>query len=94
MGLCWYLSCFNIFVSDLEKKISASLWGLWMTPEWGGAPETQDGKAVIHKDLDRLEGWASRNLMKLSKDKVRPLGGPTLGRPQAGDCLGREWLCR
>lgn len=42
----------------------------------GGVPDTLEGKAVIHKDLDRLEGWASRNFVKLDKDKVLPLGWP------------------
>jgi len=32
-----------------------------------------EGRATIQTDLDRLDGWASRNLTKLCKDKLRVL---------------------
>ena len=91
MGLCWHLSCFNIFISDLEEKMGACSSSLWMTLNWGGAPGTREGKAVIHKDPDRLEGWASRNLMKFGKDKdkVLRLGGTKPWQGTGWGLLGR-----
>lgn len=61
--------------------------GFWMTPNWGGAPDTLEGKAVIYKDLDRLKGWACRNLMKLDKEQ-RQSRTPWVDQPLAGHRLG------
>jgi len=41
--------------------------------ELGGVADTLEGCAAIQQDVDRLESWEQRNLMKFNKAKFRVL---------------------
>lgn len=59
-------------VHDLDKGQSVPSSSLLMT-KFGGMTDTPDCLAAIWGDLDRLEKWADRNLMKFSKGKRKVL---------------------
>lgn len=54
-----------------------TLVSLQMTQNWEQVSDTQDGCAAIQRNLNRLQKWAGRNLMKLKKKienaKLSPL---------------------
>ena len=62
---------FNIFISDLDKCIKCSLMKFADDPKLSGKIDTPEGRAALQGDLDRLEEWASKNLMKCNKDKCK-----------------------
>ena len=53
--------------------------------------DTSEGGATLQDDLDRLEEWANKNLMKFNKDKCQ---GLHLGRRNPGmqHRLGSTWV--
>lgn len=67
------LTLFNIFIDDLDDG-SESIHSKFMgDKQLGGLVGAPGGCAVIQRDLNGLENWANKNIIKFNKGKLQVL---------------------
>lgn len=64
---------FNIFINNLDNGIEHTLSNFAGDTKLRRVADIPDGCAASQRDLDRLEKWTKRNLIKFSKKKCKIL---------------------
>ncbi|GAB0186178.1 mitochondrial enolase superfamily member 1 [Grus japonensis] len=75
----------NIFISDLDEGSKCTLMKFADDTKLSEEADASERRATLQEDLDKLEEWANKNLMKLNKDKCKVLH---LGKHNPGLWIG------
>ncbi|GAB0178838.1 P protein [Grus japonensis] len=80
----------RVDVGDLDDGIKCTVMKFADDTKLSEEVDTLEGRATLKKDLDRLEEWANKNLMKFNKEKceVLHMGKHNLGVQHR---LGSTW---
>jgi len=81
----------NSYVSDMNSGIKCTLSKFADDTKVCGAVDTLEGRDAIQRDPDKLERWASANLVKSNKAKCNTLH-MSWGNPKQKYRLGGEWI--
>ncbi|PKU41478.1 rna-directed dna polymerase from mobile element jockey-like [Limosa lapponica baueri] len=82
---------FKISISDLDDGIKCTLMNFVDDTKLSGEVDSSEGRATLQEDLDRLEKWTNKNLMKFNKGKCKVLH-PGKHNPGVQHRLGSTWL--
>ncbi|PKU41662.1 rna-directed dna polymerase from mobile element jockey-like [Limosa lapponica baueri] len=82
---------FNIFASNVDSGIECTLSKFTDDTKLFRMVDISEGNGCIQRDLDRLERWARRNLMKFNKAKGKVLHLDCCN-PKHKYRLGGEWI--
>lgn len=70
-GQSWDLVLFNNCINYIDRGIERNLLNFAKDTKMSGAVDTTEGRDAIQSDLDRLEEWTSRNLLRFNKAKCK-----------------------